>query len=155
VWYNEVSRPPKCIRKSNKFGRNAKTCWRTFANPFWRSVPTCSVLLRTEAGGTPAFQSVAASRQLLVAPTLGDLVNRCVLAIPLSASDNDSLATLFTKKAWQSVAHLTLPSGGRLPTLRCRPAVNCSPYVAVQRTVGYLTILLILRRTQPSTHAIL
>jgi hypothetical protein len=35
----------------------------TFANPFLRSVQTCSVLLRTEAGGTPAFQSVTASRQ--------------------------------------------------------------------------------------------
>jgi hypothetical protein len=35
----------------------------TFANPSWRSVPTCSVLLHTEAGGTPAFQSFAASRQ--------------------------------------------------------------------------------------------
>jgi hypothetical protein len=29
----------------------------TFTNTFWRSVQTCSVLLRTEAGGTPAFQS--------------------------------------------------------------------------------------------------
>jgi hypothetical protein len=58
-----ASRPPLCIRKPNKFGRNAKTYWRTFANTFWCSVQTCSVLLRTEAGGTPAFQSVAASRR--------------------------------------------------------------------------------------------
>ncbi|MDR1923300.1 MAG: hypothetical protein LBQ66_02905 [Planctomycetaceae bacterium] len=28
--------------------------------------------------------------------------------------------TLFTKKARRSVVHLTLPSGSRLPTLRCR-----------------------------------
>jgi hypothetical protein len=34
----------------------------TFADAFWRSVLTFLVLLRTEAGGTPAFQSVAASR---------------------------------------------------------------------------------------------
>jgi hypothetical protein len=27
----------------------------TFAKPSWRSVPTCSVLLRTEAGGTPCY----------------------------------------------------------------------------------------------------
>jgi hypothetical protein len=37
----------------------------TFTNTFWRSVPTCSVLLRTEAGGTPAFQSFAAFRRRL------------------------------------------------------------------------------------------
>jgi hypothetical protein len=36
----------------------------TFANMSWRSVPTCSVLLRTEAGETPAFQS-AASRKFV------------------------------------------------------------------------------------------
>jgi hypothetical protein len=43
------------------------TAWQsvahlTFAKPFWRSVQTCSVLLRTEAGGTPAFQSFSATR---------------------------------------------------------------------------------------------
>jgi hypothetical protein len=38
----------------------------TFAGAFWRSVQTCSVLLRTEAGGTPAFQSVAALRRTYV-----------------------------------------------------------------------------------------
>jgi hypothetical protein len=35
----------------------------TFADTFWRAVLTFLVLLRTEAGGTPAFQSFAASRQ--------------------------------------------------------------------------------------------
>jgi hypothetical protein len=29
----------------------------TITNTFWRSVQTCSVLLHTKAGGTPAFQS--------------------------------------------------------------------------------------------------
>jgi hypothetical protein len=44
----------------------------TFANTCWRSVQTFLVLLHTEAGGTPAFQSFAASRQMLSAvPTLG------------------------------------------------------------------------------------
>jgi hypothetical protein len=47
------------------------TAWQsvahlTFADMFWRSVQTCSVLLRTEAGGTPAFQSVAALRRTYV-----------------------------------------------------------------------------------------
>ncbi|MDR1923736.1 MAG: hypothetical protein LBQ66_05110 [Planctomycetaceae bacterium] len=40
-----------------------------FANTSWRSVQTFLVLLHTEAGGTPAFQSAAASRQLSVTPT--------------------------------------------------------------------------------------
>ncbi|MDR1923333.1 MAG: hypothetical protein LBQ66_03070 [Planctomycetaceae bacterium] len=35
--------------------------------------------------------------------------------LPLSASDNDLLATQ--------------PPGSRLPTLRCRPAVGCPPYI--------------------------
>jgi hypothetical protein len=78
-----ASRPPKCIRQPNKFGRNAKTCWRTFANTFWRSVQTCSVLLRTEAGGTPAFQSLAASRQTYVvqrgqAPVANGISNKII-----------------------------------------------------------------------------
>jgi hypothetical protein len=38
----------------------------TITKPSWRSVQTCSVLLRTEAGGMPAFQSVAASRRTYV-----------------------------------------------------------------------------------------
>jgi hypothetical protein len=38
-------------------------CWRTFANTSWRSVQTFLVLLHTEAGGTPAFQSFSASRK--------------------------------------------------------------------------------------------
>ncbi|MDR1923721.1 MAG: hypothetical protein LBQ66_05035 [Planctomycetaceae bacterium] len=37
----------------------------TFTNTFWRSVQTFLVLLRTEAGGMPAFQSTAASRRNL------------------------------------------------------------------------------------------
>ncbi|MDR1925102.1 MAG: hypothetical protein LBQ66_12090 [Planctomycetaceae bacterium] len=41
----------------------------TFANPFWRSVPTCSVILRTEAGGTARVPVRAASRLLSAAPT--------------------------------------------------------------------------------------
>jgi hypothetical protein len=45
-----AGRPPLCIRKPNEFGGNAKTCRRTFANTSWRSVQTCLVLLRTEAG---------------------------------------------------------------------------------------------------------
>jgi hypothetical protein len=64
-----ASRPPLCIRKPNEFGRNAKTGWRTFADTSWRSVQTFLVLLHTEAGGTPAFQSAAASRQASPAPT--------------------------------------------------------------------------------------
>jgi hypothetical protein len=68
-------------------------CWRTFADTFWRSVQTCSVLLHTEAGGTPAFQSVAASRQLSATPMFGVLVLPMRKPLPLSASDNDLLAT--------------------------------------------------------------
>jgi hypothetical protein len=83
----------------------------TFADTSWRSVPTCSVLLRTEAGGTPAFQSVAASRQLAAAPTLCDLV------LPMRFGD---------------------PVVGL--RRRNRLAVGCPPYVIVPRTVGYLTL---------------
>jgi hypothetical protein len=76
-------------------------CWRTFANMSWRSVQTFLVLLHTEAGGTPAFQS---------APLRGKCCRlrrhwafwfcRCVLAIQLSACADAT--------AWQSVAHLTI-----------------------------------------------
>jgi hypothetical protein len=41
----------------------------TFANPFWCPVRTFLVLLHTEAGGMPAFQSLAASRRLSAVPT--------------------------------------------------------------------------------------
>jgi hypothetical protein len=52
--------PPHCFRLAS-LAENT-TAWRsvahlTITNPFWRLVPTCSVPLRTEAGGTPAFQS--------------------------------------------------------------------------------------------------
>jgi hypothetical protein len=59
---------------------------------------------------------------------------RCVLAIPLSACDNDSLATQ--------------PPSGRLPTLRCRCvlAIHCfrlaplAENVTAQRSVTHLTL---------------
>jgi hypothetical protein len=88
----------------------------TFANTFWYSVPTCSVLSRTEAGGTPAFQSFAASRQLSAVADIGGLLYRCVFRSTVFGLLR-SPKTLFTKKAQRSVAHLTLPSGSRLPTL--------------------------------------
>jgi hypothetical protein len=86
---------------------------------FWRSVQTFLVLLHTEAGGTPAFQSVAASRQASAVADIGGLVYRCVFR-PAVFGLLRSPKTLFTKKAQRSVTHLALLSGGRLPTLRYR-----------------------------------
>jgi hypothetical protein len=92
----------KCIRKPNEFGMNAKTCWRTFANMFWRSVPTCSVLLRTEAGGTPAFQSFARFAANLM--WYNEVSRSTVFGLLRSPE------TLFTKKAQRSVVYLTSPT---------------------------------------------
>ncbi|MDR1923906.1 MAG: hypothetical protein LBQ66_05995 [Planctomycetaceae bacterium] len=46
----------------------------TFADTFWRSVQTCSVLLHTEAGGMPAFQSTSATRNFFSLPLRGELM---------------------------------------------------------------------------------
>jgi hypothetical protein len=60
-----ASPPPQCLWKTKEFCRNAKTGWRTFADTFWRSVHTFLVLLRTKAGGTPAFQSAPLRGELM------------------------------------------------------------------------------------------
>jgi hypothetical protein len=64
IWYINTF-PAHCFRLASLAENTTaqrSVVHLTFANPFWRSVPTCLVLLRTEAGGMPAFQSVAASR---------------------------------------------------------------------------------------------
>ncbi|MDR1925395.1 MAG: hypothetical protein LBQ66_13575, partial [Planctomycetaceae bacterium] len=53
--------------------------------------------------------------------------------------------------AQRSVTHLTLSPSGRLPTLRCRPAVGCPPYV-LQHVLAFLPNsfgFLMLRRASP------
>jgi hypothetical protein len=57
----------------------------TFAKPFWRSVQTFLVLLHTEAGGTPAFQSTPLRGYCRLRRQLPFWFCRCVLAIQLSA----------------------------------------------------------------------
>ncbi|MDR1923337.1 MAG: hypothetical protein LBQ66_03090 [Planctomycetaceae bacterium] len=54
------------------------------------------VLLHTEAGGTPAFQSTAASRRNLCGITRRDA------RVPVRAASRQLSATLtlFTKKSW-------------------------------------------------------
>jgi hypothetical protein len=120
VWYNKASRPPKCIRKPNKFGRNAKTCWRTFANPFWRSVQTFLVLWHTEAGGTPAFQSFAAFRRRLRISKIFPLLWGRGQASPLQRQRFLVLGDRNSDACWRSSCRLapTQPPGSRLPTLR-------------------------------------
>jgi hypothetical protein len=65
-----VRDPPQLSACADVTARRSVT-HLTFADTFWRSVQTCSVLLRTEAGGTPAFQSVAATRQFFSLSALG------------------------------------------------------------------------------------
>jgi hypothetical protein len=52
----------RCRLAPTLFTKKARrsVTYLTFADTFWRAVLTFLVLLRTEAGGMPAFQSVAA-----------------------------------------------------------------------------------------------
>ncbi|MDR1924156.1 MAG: hypothetical protein LBQ66_07255, partial [Planctomycetaceae bacterium] len=96
----------------------------TFANTSWRSVQTFLVLLHTEAGGTPAFQSAPLRGYCRLAPTtvstrLPPLWGRGQ-ASPLQRQRFLVLGDRNSNAFWRSSCRLRR---------RNRPAVGCPPYV--------------------------